>query len=133
MARSKELTPTMRARLCELRDIGWSYRQIHQRYPDIPLSTIRYTISKQSERTGEESLRRNGRPKGLSPEEQQHIISLFERNPHIKMRELALSVQSVPSIRTVQRLLRRTQHAPKGKQYKDNSSETIKEENRPNQ
>ena len=46
MPRSKELTPILRAKLCELKDIGWSYRKIHSRYPDIPLSTIHYTIKK---------------------------------------------------------------------------------------
>lgn len=43
MPRSKELSSTLRAMLCELRDIGWSYPKIHSKYPDIPLSTIRYT------------------------------------------------------------------------------------------
>lgn len=33
MARSKELTPTLRAPLCELHAIKWGYRRIHNRYP----------------------------------------------------------------------------------------------------
>lgn len=34
MPKSKDLVPTMRVKLCELRDIGWSYRKIHEKYPD---------------------------------------------------------------------------------------------------
>lgn len=49
MARSKELTPAIRERICELYAIGWGYKRIHTRYPYIPLPTIRYTIKKESE------------------------------------------------------------------------------------
>ncbi|OQE81743.1 hypothetical protein PENNAL_c0039G09391 [Penicillium nalgiovense] len=50
MARSKELTPAIRERICELHAIGWGYKRIHTRYPDIALSTIRYTVKKEKER-----------------------------------------------------------------------------------
>jgi hypothetical protein len=32
MARSRELTPTHRARICELHGIEWGYRRMHTRY-----------------------------------------------------------------------------------------------------
>lgn len=35
----------------ELRDIGWSYRKIHQKYPDIPLSTSHYTIKQHNQQS----------------------------------------------------------------------------------
>ncbi|OOQ88244.1 hypothetical protein PEBR_13161 [Penicillium brasilianum] len=63
MARSKELTPAIRERICELHAINWGYKRIHQRYPSIPISTIRYTIKKEPERQEGVSKRRSGRPK----------------------------------------------------------------------
>ena len=63
MARSKELTPAVRERICELHAINWGYKRIHQRYPAIPISTIRYTIKKEPERREGISKRRSGRPK----------------------------------------------------------------------
>jgi hypothetical protein len=56
MARSKELTPTIHARICELLDIGWGYKRIHTRYPQIHLSTIQYTIKKENQRNDQQSL-----------------------------------------------------------------------------
>lgn len=104
MPRSKELAPTLRARLCELKDIGWSYRQIQIRYPEIPKSTIRYTISKQKERNEQTSLRRSGRPKAISPEEEQRIMNMINENKNVKLREISEAVQSSPSVSTLQRL-----------------------------
>lgn len=115
MPGSKDLTPTMRARLCELRDIGWSYRKIHQKYPEIPLSTIHYTIKQQNQRDNQKSSPRSGRPKAMSTEEQKRLLDLAEEDNHIKMRELSQAVQSSPSIRTVQRLFRAL-HMKKWKQ-----------------
>ena len=106
MARSKELTPTLRAKLCELRDIGWTYKSINLRYPDIALSTIQYTVRKERQRSEQQSLHRSGRPKAISLEEQQRLLDLISENEHITMRELSQSLPSRPSIRTVQRLLR---------------------------
>lgn len=115
MPRSKELSPTLRARICELRDIGWTYRQIHQRYPDIPLSTIHYTVKKETQRNDQASKSRSGRPKVISPIEQQRLLNLIEEDHHIKMRELSQAAQSCPSVRTVQRLFREL-HIQKWKQ-----------------
>jgi hypothetical protein len=74
MARYKELTPTLRARICELHDIGWDYRRIHKRYPWIPLSTIRYTTVKELERRDGVSKPRTGRLKKLSKADKDRII-----------------------------------------------------------
>jgi hypothetical protein len=70
MARSKELTPAIRERICELHAIDWGYKRIHQRYPTIPISTIRYTIKKEPERREGVSKRRSGRPKKSKINEQ---------------------------------------------------------------
>ncbi|CAK44601.1 uncharacterized protein An03g03020 [Aspergillus niger] len=111
----KELTPEVRARLCELKAIGWTFTMIHKRYPHIPYSTIQTTIKRESTRKQQHSASRSGRPKRITPEEQQQLLDLVEQDQHIKMRELSTAVQSSPSIRTVQRLFR-TLHMQKWKQ-----------------
>jgi transposase len=115
MPKRKELTPDIRARLCELKAIGWSFKMIHQRYPDIPYSTIYSTIKRERTRKDQKSSPRSGRPKKISPEEQQHLLDLVQQDQHIKMRELSEAVQSSPLVRTVQRLFR-TLHMRKWKQ-----------------
>jgi transposase len=115
MPQRKELTPDIRARLCELKSIGWTLTQIHHRYPDIPYSTIRTTINRENKRKNQQTSPRSGRPKKISPEEQQRLLELVEKDQHIKMRELSEAVQSSPPVRTVQRLFRRL-HMRKWKQ-----------------
>ncbi|KAJ5886319.1 uncharacterized protein N7473_008993 [Penicillium subrubescens] len=83
MARSKELTPTLRARICELHDIGWGYRRIQKRYPWIPLSTVRYTIIKEAERRDGVSKPRKGRPKKLTEADKERIIKVIDENPRV--------------------------------------------------
>lgn len=81
MARSKEFTPTLRARICELHNIGWGYKRIHKRYSWIPLSTIAYTIKKEPERRDGVSKPRPGRPKKLTKADQTHILGVIDENP----------------------------------------------------
>ena len=97
MAKNKEMTPTMRARICELHSIGWGYRKIHTRYPQIPVSTIRYTILNENDRDDHASKPRSGRPPVLSPEQKDLLHRLVTENPHIKMRELQAAVGTSPS------------------------------------
>lgn len=106
MAKNKEITPTMRARICELHSIGWGYRKIHTRYPQIPVSTIRYTIINENNRDDHASKPRSGRPPALSPEQKDLLHKLVTENPHIKMRELQAAVGTSPSKHTVRRILR---------------------------
>ena len=42
--RGKELSPQTRSRICELNSIGWGYKRIHNKHPEIPISTIKSTI-----------------------------------------------------------------------------------------
>ncbi|KAJ5509350.1 hypothetical protein N7527_011493, partial [Penicillium freii] len=64
---SPHLTPAIRERICELHSAAqWGYKRIHQRYPWISLSTIRYTIKKEHERRAGVSKPRSGRPKKLN-------------------------------------------------------------------
>jgi transposase len=113
--RRKELTPDIRARICELNSIGWKLTWIHKRYPHIPYTIIQSTIKQENTRKNQQTLPRSGRPKKISAEEQQHLLDLVEQDQHIKMCELSEAVQSSPSVRTVQRLFR-TLHMQKWKQ-----------------
>jgi transposase len=105
----------MHARICELHDIGWGYKRIHTRSSQIPLSTIQYTIRKENQRNDQQSLPRSGRPKALTSEQQNHLLDLATKNPHIKMRELQIAVDTSPSKSTVRRLSR-SPHMRKWKQ-----------------
>ncbi|KAJ5512190.1 hypothetical protein N7463_001742 [Penicillium fimorum] len=75
VARSKDLTPAIRERICELHSIGWGYKRIHTRYPAIPLSTIRYTVKKESERREGVSKPRSGRPKKLTEADKDRLLN----------------------------------------------------------
>lgn len=92
MTQSKELTPTLRARICELHDIGWGYRRIQKRYPWIPLSTVRYTIIKEPERCDSVSKPRKGRPKKLTEADKHWILEVINENPHITQEDLLTEV-----------------------------------------
>ena len=78
--RRKELTPDIRARICELNSIGWKLTWIHKRYPHIPYTIIQSTIKQENTRKNQQTLPRSGRPKKISAEEQQHLLDLVEQD-----------------------------------------------------
>ena len=45
-----QLAPFERVRIVELKSVGWSYREIHERYPYIPIGTIKTIIARSSKR-----------------------------------------------------------------------------------
>ncbi|KAJ5163491.1 uncharacterized protein N7500_005321 [Penicillium coprophilum] len=95
MARSKELTPAIR----------WGYRRIHNRYPYIPISTIRYTVKKESERRAGVSKPRSGRPKKLTEANKDQILNAIHGNPKIMAEDLLAEVDHKVKYRSIQRLL----------------------------
>ncbi|KAJ5479957.1 hypothetical protein N7530_005466 [Penicillium desertorum] len=105
MARDKELTPAIRERICELHAIGWGYRRIHKRYPDISLSTIRYTVNKESERRDGVSKPRPGRPKKLTEADKDLILNAIREDPKITAEELLAKVDHKVTYRSIKRLL----------------------------
>ncbi|KAJ5529938.1 hypothetical protein N7527_003331 [Penicillium freii] len=92
MARSKELTPAIRERICELYAIGWGYRRIHARYPYISYSTVRYTVKKESERKEGVSKSRSGRPKKLTEADKDRILNAIHGDPKISTEDLLAEV-----------------------------------------
>lgn len=105
MARSTELTPALRERICELHSIGWGYRRIHKRYPWIPISTIRYTIVKEPERRQGVSKARSGRPKTLTEADKNRLVEVIHDNPKTTHEDLLAEVDHKVKIRSIQRLL----------------------------
>lgn len=101
----RELGPQLRARLCELRDIGWGFRQIHTRYPHIPLSTIKTTIYRESTRSNNISKPRSGTPRRLTEEHRNRIWDTIETKPHTTYNDLLSEVDHIVQRRSIQRLL----------------------------
>lgn len=98
--------PTVRARICELHSIGWSYKKIHDRFPFISYSTVRYTIKKETSRSDQRSQYRSGQPKKLSLEQERDLIQKAQEDEHIEMRGLHEAVQQHTSKSTVRGLFR---------------------------
>lgn len=66
MPRRVELDPSMRTRLCELRNTAkWSYARIHDAYPHIPIPTIKTTVRREKERIDNKTRLRSGRPRKM--------------------------------------------------------------------
>lgn len=88
--RGPELDCITRARICELHTTnGWGATRIKkERFPDIPRSTIQYTITQESKREKQESRGRTGRPKLLTEDERNHIYETLQRTPSIPIQEL---------------------------------------------
>ena len=110
MARSSELTPAIRERICELHAIGWGYKRIHTRYPQIPLSTIRYTIKKEPERTAGVSKPRSGRPTILNSTEKVRLFEVIIENPKITYEDLLAEVSYKVKKESIRRLLNTEHH-----------------------
>ena len=105
MARSVELTPALRERICELHAIGWGYKHIHSRYPYVPRSTIQYTIKKESERRGGISKPRTGRPHKLSEVQKDRIREVLHGNPRIKHQDLLAEANYATKVPAIKALL----------------------------
>ena len=92
--RRKELSPTLRARICELRYAGWSYGEIAiqvSRFGDrVSQSTVQTTCNREIERVDNASKPRSGRPRVITEEERDQMYDIVEHDdPFIKWRDLA--------------------------------------------
>ena len=97
----------MRSRLCELRSLHYSYRQIHRLHPEIPLSTIHSTCKQEAIRVNNQSQLRSGRPHQLTETQRDQIYdTIMHNNPHVSHRDLLDSVDNVVKKRSLQGLLR---------------------------
>ncbi|OQD73319.1 hypothetical protein PENANT_c211G08730 [Penicillium antarcticum] len=73
--RSPELDCLTWAKICELHATnGWGATTIKkQRFPDIPRSTIQYTLTQEAKRQKHESLPRSNTPRKLTEADRDHI------------------------------------------------------------
>ena len=92
--RGKELTPEMRARICELRSIGWSYRKIQARHSTIPLSTIVSTCKREHDRVGQKSNPRSGAPRKTTKDGGDRMVEIPKfKEPDIQSKKAAVSTE----------------------------------------
>ena len=98
----------MRARIVELSSEHWSAPRIHRKYPEIPLSMIRFTIKWYPFGTTDfTSKPRIGRPRALTKKQRDHVYDIVTNsNPQIKMRDLLQEVNDDCKKRCMQSLLR---------------------------
>jgi hypothetical protein len=95
----------MRSRICELHSIGWSHSRIYKKHPEIPLSSIKTTIHRESIRNDNETRLHSGRPRKLTEAQRDHIYDLSQSNPHVKLKDLLAEVDFCVRMRLIQRLL----------------------------
>lgn len=107
MPRGKELSPSLRSRICELKRQGYSYRQVHKAFPEVPIGTIKTTCRREAQRgTENTSLPRSGAPRKLTAEQRDQIYETITTTPHIPMRDLLDSVDNAIKLRSIRYLLR---------------------------
>ena len=95
----------MRSRICELHSINkWGAKRIQKVHPEIPLSTIHYTIRNEARRRDNASKPHSGRPRRFSEEDRDYIYGLTMENPHIKYAELLEEVDHRVERKTLWRL-----------------------------
>ncbi|KAJ5472117.1 hypothetical protein N7539_008686, partial [Penicillium diatomitis] len=88
-----ELDVNLRTQITTLKDVAkWSYRQMHEKYPHIPPSTIKMTCFRSRIRHKEESRERSGRPKILDDDDRQKILQKIHENPRSSYDDLLSEV-----------------------------------------
>jgi transposase len=117
----------MRSRLCELKSIGLSFSQIHQRHPEIPLGTIRSTIRREKDRDDNKTAPRSGRPRKITEEQLDRLRDLSASTPDMKYKDLMKEIGADIHKRTLQRTLQAIRKQQKGRQL-NNRTESKKPE-----
>ncbi|KAJ5087344.1 Transposable element tc3 transposase [Penicillium angulare] len=102
--RGCELDTRTRIQISTLKEIaGWSYRQIHERFPDLPLSTIKTTCQKIRQRESIETQKRTGRPKILDAEDRLKLIQKIKEDPYTSYKNLLDMVGNKCTARVITR------------------------------
>ena len=106
--RGAELTPTLRARICELRDAGWSYGKIAaqvSRLGDIiSRSTVQTICRREIKRVNNQSRPRPGTPRVITEVERDMMMDIIlYQDPYIKWRDLARECETAHE-RSIRRL-----------------------------
>lgn len=102
--RGNELSQYMRGKIEFAAEIGAPRAEIAKTL-NLPLTTVKYTLSKASQRHNGESLPRSGRPKEYSERDERAIVRIARRNPRIKYRDLILQAGIDLYRKTIYRIL----------------------------
>ncbi|KAJ5887671.1 hypothetical protein N7495_007712 [Penicillium taxi] len=106
--RGPELDSTTRSQICELhRTNKWGATLIQKhRFPNIPVSTINYTLTQERRRQkNQSSLPRLGQPRKLSEDDRDHIYELIQENPSVTTEELLAAVDHKINRQSLWRLM----------------------------
>ncbi|KAJ5215034.1 Transposable element tc3 transposase [Penicillium chermesinum] len=103
--RKGEIDPFTRTKIVELKKTaGWSYSAIHKRFPSIPLSTIKSTVTRADSRVNNISKARSGRPPKLDDADRAKLLEAIEKNPEISTQALLELVNHKCGKVTIRRL-----------------------------
>jgi len=101
-----ELDVNLRTQITTLKEVAkWSYRQIHAKYPDLSLSTIKMTCLRSRIRHKKESCPRSGRPKILDEDDRQKILQKIHEDPRASYDDLLSEVSHKCKKDSIARLL----------------------------
>lgn len=96
----------MRSRICELKSVGYGAKRISKVHPEIPLSTIKYTLRKEAERKNNVTLPRPGAPRKLTQQQRDGLIQLTVTNPDSTYPDLLASIDNRIKERALRGILR---------------------------
>ena len=72
--RGRELSSQMRASICKLRSLEWSYDRIHQKHPEIPRSIIGDACRNEANRLNNVTRPRSGALRVIMKDERDALI-----------------------------------------------------------
>ncbi|KAH6654192.1 hypothetical protein BKA67DRAFT_564388 [Truncatella angustata] len=108
--RGPGLPEVMKARISELRSLGWSPNRIHKKHPDIKLSTIKSYITREAaiaRRATDHTPSKRGPKRKLTEEDRDRIYDIiYHEDPHIKHRDLLQEVDDKVKLTSLRNLLR---------------------------
>ena len=101
-----QLDAYMRTKLVELKTVaGWTYKQIHEEYPSIPINTIKTTVSRAKQRINNETSSCSGRPRKLDEDDKSKLLNAIDTNPRITYDDLLATVDNKVKRTSIWRLL----------------------------
>ena len=94
----------MRARICELRSLGWSYDHIRAKHPNIPKSTIGDTCRQEAKRLNNASQPRPGSLRVITEGQRDMLYESAASTPSISYEALQAQVAPDALIRSIKQL-----------------------------
>lgn len=104
-----EVPKSMRERIIAFREMGLSYRDIHD-IVKINFSTVRYIIKKYEETGNTDNKRRSGRPSKLTSRARRSIVRNALNNPLSSAKKIAIDIASETRITVTPQTIRNVLH-----------------------